>query len=473
MMNVFLLRLCFPILVSTLLLGANSLVAQEQIGMRTERHSGIYGAHFNPSALAFTPHRWELSLFNADVFFNQHYAYLPNTNVFAALRNADRIVVPENGQEPPRVGEIQVGFFDRGRPFQAFQARVNAPGFSIRIGENHHIALTGGLRIHQSAYRLPAITRYASVTTFEQGKTYTLDPVRISAAAWREVAATYTYRDFSDDLAWSFGITPKVLLGLQGAFAYSDAAFDFTQLSSDSVRFSSGNWAYGFTNDIVYADDPATAPRKVNGIGMGVDIGASWALLTGDNENPTDYIWRAGVSLIDLGALQFSRNAEQHRIRFDTTLTATGDLIEAGSNNSPLSAVRGVSSTFLRDSLRSRTGRRFGMGLPSALSVQADMRLVRGLYLGAVIIQRVPFGDRSLRRPNTLAITPRYERQWFMVALPLVVSDYRSVRLGAAARLGYLYLGSDDLLSFISKKQLTGTDFYVGLKFNPFEVNWG
>jgi Family of unknown function (DUF5723) len=473
MLKVFVNRLRFPNTVTILFLCASSIQAQEQMGLRTERHSGVYSTAVNPSGLAFSPQRWDLSLFNADLFFNQHYAFLPNSSVAEALRNADKIVVPESGQEPPRVGEIQLGFVDRGRPFQVFQTRLNGPSFSFQVGDQHHFALGAGLRVHQSVYRLPAITRYSSISTLEQGETYTFGKARFSAAAWAEVAATYAYSDFSGDLGWSFGVSPKLLLGLQGGFAHSRDAFDFTQISSDSIRFSGGNWAYGFTNDIAYSNDPATARLRTNGIGMGVDIGASWALMADDKDNPTAYLWRAGVSLLDLGALRFTDHAEQHRIQFDTTLTATGRQIEDGANNSPASAVRAISTTFLRDSLQSRTGDRFAMGLPTAISAQFDLRLARGFYLGALITQRIPMGARSLRRPNTLALTPRYERQWFMLALPVVVSDYRSLRLGAAVRLGYLYLGSDDVFSLIGKPNLTGTDFYVGLKFNPFDVNWG
>jgi hypothetical protein len=77
----------------------------------------------------------------------------------------------------------------------------------------------------------------------------------------------------------------------------------------------------------------------------------------------------------------------------------------------------------------------------------------------------------SLRRPSTLAVAPRFEHRWGSVTVPLVLSDYRSLRVGVAARLAWLTVGTDDLNSWVGKKQLTGGDIYIGLKINGFHFS--
>jgi hypothetical protein len=69
-----------------------------------------------------------------------------------------------------------------------------------------------------------------------------------------------------------------------------------------------------------------------------------------------------------------------------------------------------------------------------------------------------------------LAVVPRYEQRWFSFSLPIVLNDWRSLRMGVAARLGFLYLGTDNVGSFFKKEKLTGGDFYAGLKINAFSL---
>ena len=50
----------------------------------------------------------------------------------------------------------------------------------------------------------------------------------------------------------------------------------------------------------------------------------------------------------------------------------------------------------------------------------------------------------------------------------LIGGNWATQAIGVAARLGFLYLGTDNLGSFFTKEKLTGADFYVGLKINAF-----
>ena len=40
-------------------------------------------------------------------------------------------------------------------------------------------------------------------------------------------------------------------------------------------------------------------------------------------------------------------------------------------------------------------------------------------------------------------------------------------------KLGFLYLGTDNLGSLVGNTDLTGTDFYAALKVNPFNLGLG
>jgi hypothetical protein len=83
-----------------------------------------------------------------------------------------------------------------------------------------------------------------------------------------------------------------------------------------------------------------------------------------------------------------------------------------------------------------------------------------------------------LYRPAQLSVTPRYETQYFEVNLPVSLYDFRYPRMGVAARIWFLTLGTDNLLGFLNLTDFTGFDLYVSVKFNFLKgkcrrTSWG
>jgi hypothetical protein len=450
--------------------GAISAQSQAQLGMRLERGAGLYGTTINPAALSFNPSRWELNLFEADVFANQSYGSVLNASVSDILRNPEWLVLLEDLASDPVNTQIPVDFYRKGRAFGAVQARVAGPGFACRINQQHSIGLSASGRFLLSSYRVPNLLRYHRISRLKYGETYRVNPVKVATMGWAEIAGHYAYRNFDGNLLFSVGITPKFLMGAQAGYAQVQAAFDYTPVVSDTSNVGSGNWAMGFTNDFLYADDPATVSPRANGFGGGLDLGVSWAMPLEDADTPEDYLWRAGVSLLDLGAVRFGRNAEAHRIRFSQLTVVAGDTLQIAAEDSPQAAIQAVSNTFLGDPNASKVANNFTMGLPTMLSAQFDYRVVPMLYVQGVVTQRLPMYRHALKAPNTLAVVPRFEHRWAAVSVPVVLSDYRSLRVGLGARLGFLYFGSDDVLSWTGKRNLTGSDAYIGLKINGFRI---
>jgi hypothetical protein len=70
-------------------------------------------------------------------------------------------------------------------------------------------------------------------------------------------------------------------------------------------------------------------------------------------------------------------------------------------------------------------------------------------------------------------VTPRFEHRWFSASLPVSLNNWQSVRVGFAARLGFLILGTDDFGGLFGQGNYNGTDFYIALKINPFNIGGG
>lgn len=438
--------------------------------MRLERHAGIYGAGLNPSASAFSPHNWEVSLFNADMFFENSYAFLRNTSLQNALRNTDKIVslADTSAENPPGRDAIFQDFTDgRRRMHMVTQVRLAGPAFSFRFGGNNVIGMTTALRTQVSSYRIPEILAYRTISDVPRNQAVNIPATGVAGMVWGEIGLHYSRMEELGDVQMAWGVSPKYLLGYECFYTRAQSNFDYTQRFGDTVAFGSAQWDYALTTGNLTDDANAVKIRR-QGAGFGLDMGVSWSSPISDDES--DYAWRAGVSLIDLGFLRFGKSGERHHVAFDTLLTISGADFPQRDN---AQAILGdVSRAFLGDSTASLQKRSFAMSMPTALSAQFDVRLAQMVYVSGVLVQAIPFSKTSVQRPSTLALVPRFEHRWFSVSVPLVLNDWRSFRAGAAVRLAWLYLGSDNLGSFFTREKLSGADVYIGLKINAFSLNF-
>jgi hypothetical protein len=445
--------------------------SQEQLGMRIERYGGIYSATLNPAAMAFNPLDWDISLFSADVFVNNSYAFLKNTSIPHALANSNKIVSVVDGPKDTRPGPdaIFLDYFDDNKKmFAVVQARVSGPSFSFRFGDHNTIGLTTAFRTNISAYRLPEILRYRTIRDLPRNTAINIPPAGLTGMAWTEIGIPFSHLNSEGGRVTAFGLTPKLLLGLEGFYSRAQSKFDYTQRQNDTVAFGNARWDYGLTTDYLTNNTSQVKPR-INGAGFGLDLGFSWAQLADENGSPSDYLWRIGASLTDIGFVRFGRNAEQHQINFDNTIAVSKT--DFPKTSDPHAYLTDISQAFLGNPAASLQSRAFSIGLPMAASVQVDYRLSPGVYVAGVWTQRLPLLPHSLKQPSTIAVVPRLEHRWLSLSLPVVVSDYEFVRVGLAARLGVLYLGTDNLGSFLTSAKQTGTDFYVGLKINAFSIH--
>lgn len=436
--------------------------------MRLERYAGIWGASLNPSQTAFNPNRWEINLLSADLFVENSYAYLRNTSLPNALRNTEKIISVNDitPERPPAADAIVQDFYNPTRRMHAVvQTRTTGPGFSFRLGGNHTLGLVTSARTLFSAYKIPEILAYRNVTNLPSNVPVEIPATALRAMTWGEIGLHYSHKNTDGDVHRAWGITPRLLLGMEGFFTEAESNFDYTDRRGDTTDFGRARWDYALTtgNLTGNADD---VRLRTQGRGMGLDLGYSWAAPAADDEE--GYAWRLGISLLDLGFVRFNNTAERHRIQVDGTVTVRDD--DFPTRSDPRDRLRDVSRAFLGDPDRSLQAAAFSMGLPTALSVQYDVQVAPLMYVGAVLTQRVPMLPNSLRRPSTLAAIPRFEHRWASVSFPVVLDDWRSLRLGLAARFGFLAFGTDNLNSFFTKEKLSGTDVYIGLKINGFSI---
>ena len=114
---------------------------------------------------------------------------------------------------------------------------------------------------------------------------------------------------------------------------------------------------------------------------------------------------------------------------------------------------------------------KFTIKLPTALSLQVDVNIVKGLYVNLTTFTGLHqgFGESgNSHYMSNYSITPRYEHKWFSVALPVQYNEFQKVNVGLGVRAAFVYFGISNLFTGVFEDPY-GSNFYVGVKIPIFQ----
>lgn len=439
--------------------------AQEQLGLRLDNYSGANAITLNPAANATYPLAWDINLVGMGATFQNNLGYIEKASVRKFLSNANGI-----GPDPALniafkgTPTLEYNFKNKNQFYGSANARIMGPSFVVNLASGHTFGLFTGLRFLSSSHSIPKVASPYEMNKIARGTTFEIDPFKGSGMVWSEVGMNYAYK-MGDDTegGLAIGANIKYVQAYQGFFARNYKGTKLSRISDDTIQVSAMRGSMGFTNN--YNSDNVDRP---NGSGFGFDIGAVMTLPSND-ERP--YAWRLGASLMDLGKVNMTQNVEYHEVELKEAVRLNTQDFENLDANDPLGdVVRRVNQKSFNTPAKTLTGTAMTIALPSALSLQGDYSFTKNVFVNALLVQRLPASNVALERDNLLAVTPRYESRWLGASMPISLFNYQQLRIGLAARLGFLTIGTDHLLSFMTNSNLYGTDFYMALKINPFKI---
>jgi hypothetical protein len=239
-------------------------------------------------------------------------------------------------------------------------------------------------------------------------------------------------------------------------------SFDYSKLFHEKlVNLNHFNSSYAYTSN--FGSNTFNLSNSFNGKGLGADVGFIYTM---GEKASGKYAWKFGASVVDIGRIHFTRNAGTYSIVSNTDLSANISDLEAITNLNELNSTG--SNIVYGATTSSQTGNQFSIGLPTAIIFQAERAISNKFFIGAVAVNRVAFSETSIYRPNMVAIIPRFESKWISAAIPVELFDYNDFHAGASVRIGPLTIGSDNILSWVMKGKLEGSDIYAGLRVFPF-----
>ncbi|HOX78745.1 MAG TPA: DUF5723 family protein [Bacteroidales bacterium] len=310
------------------------------------------------------------------------------------------------------------------------------------------------------------------------------------------------------------GVSVKLLHGISAAYVQTDQLYfyydgseptsvDPVSWNSPSVQGGlSGNWGhYDEEGNYDYAINYQVTAKPSVGLDIGFvyeyrprykqyfyNVDGRRYLVRKDRNK---YLFKIGVSLLDIGRLKYTKEYNSYNLAASFTpdyLQRYQNGINTVPENTNWLDARQASFSFLEyvnfvDTLyrRSLTNKGvelspddpgyFKVRLPSAFSAQLDFKVYRWFYVNTIAF--IPLNQQWNVEPNShyinsFSITPRYEKKWLTVSLPVQYTQFGKVNVGLGVRTAFVYLGVTNLVSAIFN-DASSLNVYIGAKFPVFK----
>ena len=441
--------------------GALFIRAQQNLGIRNSHYAGVQAALLNPAGMEGQDLKWDVNVVSVVTLFDNDYLYIPKgavpvlgfRSIIEGIKHENKFVTKFDPSNPDKRYHFILASEMLGPSFQAKIAEGQTVGFTFLARAYANINDFTG-HVAQNAYDY---MRNKSLWD----KPFQDNSTRLNGMAWLEYGFYYAATIFKDsrrELAVGVGL--KYLQGVGAAYV-KNTSLNYTIGDTTQLIFTHSNLDYGRTDYDSY--------RKIggyhglnHGYGFGTSIGVTYTRF----KDKSNYLYKLGFSLIDVGAIRFDRMTSVFHLHSDSASFTNWYTYNLTSNEQ---VDRTISAAFYQgDSTKSHAGNSFRMGLPAALSCQADWNCYDNFFVNVTITKGFGHGNRQgVIRPDVYSITPRYENRWLEASIPFSVIYYGHwrPRLGFAVRAGYLFFGGDAPAGLFRLRNMYGTDFYIGVHF--------
>lgn len=454
------------------LLGVNHSNAQELLGLTLGNYSGTAGLMLNPAGMTTNKVFLDINLTTVDFFVRNNFVYLPKDDFTIWDAFKKDYTFPTYGDD----NKSLIYYKNQNLKNATINVRVLGPSVMLQVGD-HAFAITTGVRYFITGSRIPWDIAELGYNGLEYTPLHNIEfndnDFSFNTNAWMEVGLSYAYIvQNTFDRQVSIGISIKKLWGYGGGYLKVDN-IDYVVVDDTTINIKNLNAEVAFSVPLDYDNGDFNGSNPTfRGSGVGIDIGAvfikkkhvgknSWRGKKLCSQTYEDYIYRIGISILDIGRVKYTGNAQLHS--FDNVSKYWSSLDTIGFTNIN-ELMRQFSNTLIGDPNASLISNTIKIGLPTAISVQAAFNLENNLYIGAMWIHPLRINRGALRRPAQLAVVPRFETKHFEMSLPLTLYEYRYPRVGIAARIDFLTIGTERLGTYLGMADMNGLDFYASIK---------
>ncbi|MDB5278447.1 MAG: peptidoglycan-associated lipoprotein [Ferruginibacter sp.] len=468
---------------TTLLIGSfSSLWAQSFSGINTGNYAGVTGVMLQPASIVDSRYKFDINLISSGVNYSNNYFLVDRSAILKFNKNnfSDYQSFKANYLSVRNLSAGEKVFFN-------INNRTQVPlSFMATLGKKSAIALNIQSRSKIQGRGISGDLANMAYNGFYypplNNTPIDASGIAIQSLNWVEVGLTYGRVLYSSNKHFiKAAFTAKYLAGV-ASLNMSTNDFRISVNNDSSINFNTSNFNYNHNKnadfDMVF--DKSFRPDATS---FGFDAGLvyeyrgnldKFKYIRNDDEKSYEaerrdvnkYIFKLGVSLLDAGMFKFDKP--------DNVNSFSANVANWSIANAHYKTIKAFDTALAaRVNANANDPRTYNVYLPAALSVQLDIKFVKGLYLNAMLYHPVKLGSSAGSRFDNYGfytITPRWESRHFGVYFPYTITEknastsYRQNTLGATLRAGPLFVGSSNLGTMAFNKNLSSADIFIGLK---------
>lgn len=439
--------------------------AQSFLPFATSNYAGITGVHIQPASIADSRYKFDMAIFSTDAsFYNTFYGIDPymlsHPKLLKDLDFKDPKYVTRNMNGADKTGIVS--------------ETQDIFSFMVTLSEKDAIAFTPSVR---SIINIDNMTESLAVLIDQLDKETNLWDIKLKNEnlnaqlnSWVEYGFTYARVLMDKEKHFlKAGATMKINQGLGSGYLFmKDLNYEVSDTSTVSLYNTYTNYGTSdnLNQDFTYHFD--ANPSLSFDLGVVYEYRPDWMKYKYDMDGKTNlwrrdqdkYLFRIGFTASDLGSVRYRRNPDSKDFM-------------ANVNNLDLSTTNISSIDDLNHFIDSAftvydVPDKYTQRLPISLSMQADVRISEGFYVNFTPFIALNRGNNVVNKVHyisTYNLTPRYDKKWFGVSVPVQYNSFKQWNIGFGLRVGPLWLGSNDIFSILaSSKNRYGTSASMVLK---------
>ena len=440
---------------------AFSCYSQSHIGILSERYSGFNGISINPTSFLNSPIDQEINLFGIDLQFETDYGFIKNSS-YLDLGDVFSEIKVTNPFKDQSVDDLTINLNKSTKPYSILSSiQFNGPSYIFKVVKPTKVSTYGlgiSQRVHISSLALNSGYNYDNFREENFGNEILFDQTnsKLNAANWTEIKLNYSFTtDNSNSLKKSFGLNFKTNISYNSTHFQQESPTKMIYKDVETLLFYND-----FRSESRYFVGNADNTFQKRGIGFGLDLGYSIYKKKRDVKDNHSYLYKLGVSVLDLGFLSFNKSSEVHVYEI------------IGPRELDIGKVKNykdMSERVYGDRNKSFKKNSFMLYTPLAVSIQFDYNFWGSFYFNTTLINRLNIADNSLIRPNLLSSSLRIEKKEYSLILNSTLYEYEKLMLGVSSRVGPVYFSIDNISNMLFKKdKLNYIEFMLGFKIYPF-----